>query len=125
MAITATPKSIIALSIGLLAVAALFGALNVRKISSLRSNVIDANAAREAADRKRSDDQKGREAAITSAKATAAENEKKTANNMWVGCEVDEVVTRSELICDFLQGRAGKACCAEVAVGDAKIVVWR
>jgi predicted RNase H-like nuclease (RuvC/YqgF family) len=79
MAITAAPKSVIVLSIGLLALATIFGALNTSKVKSLRATVPDANAARAAADRSRLDAQKARESAMAQVKAKAAENESKIA----------------------------------------------
>jgi hypothetical protein len=79
MAITAAPKSVIGLSIGLLALATIFGALNAYKVKSLRGTVSEANATRAAADRSRVEAQKARESAIAAVKAKAAENESKTA----------------------------------------------
>jgi hypothetical protein len=79
MAITATPKSVIGLSIILLAVAAILGTLNTYKVKSLRSNVTDATTARDAADRRRVDEQKAREAAVALAKTKATDTESKVA----------------------------------------------
>ena len=79
MAIAATPKSLTGLSIVLLAVAAVFAALNTSKVKSLRGNIVEANAAREAADRRRLDEQKAREAAMNAAKAKASENDGRVA----------------------------------------------
>jgi hypothetical protein len=79
MAITAAPKSVIGLSIGLLALATIFGALNAYKVKSLRGTVSEANAARAAADRSRLEAQKARESAMAAVKAKAAENESKIA----------------------------------------------
>jgi hypothetical protein len=79
MAITAAPKSVIGLSIGLLALATIFGALNASKVKSLRGTVSEANATRAAADRSRVEAQKARESAMAAVKAKAAENEGKTA----------------------------------------------
>lgn len=75
----ATPKTLIGSSIVLLAVAAVFGALNVSKVKSLRSNVTDATTAREAASRSALEEQKKRDGAVAAAKAKAAENESKVA----------------------------------------------
>src|SRR5437867_6636976 len=79
MAITTTPKNVIGLSIVLLALAAIFGALNTFKVKSLRGTVVDASAARDAADRRRLDEQKAKEAAVAAANAKTAENESKIA----------------------------------------------
>jgi hypothetical protein len=79
MPITATPKSVIALSIILLAVAAIFGALNTYKVKSLRGNVMDATAGRDAAERRRLEEQKTRDAGVAAGKAKATENESKIA----------------------------------------------
>jgi hypothetical protein len=79
MAITATPKSVIALSIILLAVAAIFGALNTYKVKSLRGNVTEATTARDAAEGRRVAEQKTRDAGVAAAKAKATENERKIA----------------------------------------------
>src|SRR6476660_8422776 len=77
MAITATPKSVTTLSVVLLAVAAVLATLNTYKAKSLRGSVVDANAAREAANRQKVDEQKKRDAAVAAAKAKAVENESK------------------------------------------------
>ena len=77
MAITATPKTVTGLSLVLLAVAAVLGTLNTYKAKSLRGNIMDANAARDAAHRQRTDEQKKRDAAVAEAKAKAIENESK------------------------------------------------
>ena len=74
-----TPKSVTGISIVLLAAAAVLGTLNTYKVKSLRGHVVDATAARDAADRRRQDEQKGREAAITESKAKATQNESKVA----------------------------------------------
>ena len=79
MAITAAPKSVIGLSIGLLALATIFGALNAYKVKSLRGTVSEANAVRATAERSRVEAQKARESAMAGVKAKAAENEIKTA----------------------------------------------
>ena len=81
MAITATPKTLTGLSIALLAAAGIFGALNTHKVKSLRATLVDANAARDAAERRRLDEQKTRDAAVTAAKANASENESKIAKS--------------------------------------------
>jgi predicted RNase H-like nuclease (RuvC/YqgF family) len=77
MAITATPKTVTGLSLVLLAVAAVLGTLNTYKAKSLRGNIMDANAARDAAQRQRTDEQKKRDAAVAVAKAKVIENESK------------------------------------------------
>lgn len=79
MAITATPKNVIGLSIVLLAVAAIFGTLNTSKVKSLRRDATDAITARGIADRHRGDEQKAREAAVTLAKTKATDTESKIA----------------------------------------------
>ena len=79
MAISAAPKSVIALSIILLAVAAIFGALNTYKVTSLRGNVTEATAARDAAEGRRMQEQKTRDAGVAAAKAKATENESRIA----------------------------------------------
>ena len=81
MAITTTPKTLTGVSIALLAAAGIFGALNTHKVKSLRATLVDANAARDAAERRRLDEQKTRDAAVTAAKAKATENESKIAKS--------------------------------------------
>jgi hypothetical protein len=81
MAITATPRTLTGLSIALLAAAGIFGALNTHKVKSLRATLVDANAARDVAERRRLDEQKTRDAAVTAAKAKAGENESKIAKS--------------------------------------------
>ena len=79
MAITANPKTLTGFSIVLLAAAAVLGTLNTSKVKSLRGSVADTAAARDAADRRRQDEQKGRETAVAEAKAKATENESRVA----------------------------------------------
>jgi type II secretory pathway pseudopilin PulG len=79
MATTATPKTLTGFSIVLLAAAAVFGTLNTYKVKSLRENVVNLTAARDAADRRRQDEQKARDAAVAEGKTKATENESKVA----------------------------------------------
>jgi hypothetical protein len=74
----ATPKTIIALSVGLLLVAAVFGVLNNQKVKSLHRTVADTEAARQAIENKRLAEQKdikAKEAAAALATTKAAEAE--------------------------------------------------
>jgi len=48
-----TPKTLIGASALLLCAAGIFGVLNLTKVKALRSSVVDANAARESAERSR------------------------------------------------------------------------
>ena len=75
----------------LLLVAAVFGALNTSKMKSLRGNIANVTAARDAAERRRLDDQKGRDKAVADAKSKAAEEEKQIAKS-----EADLVQLQSE-----------------------------
>jgi hypothetical protein len=79
MTLAATPKNVIGLSLLLLAVATVFGVLNTQKVKSLRSTVADANAARDAADRRRLDEAKQIKAREAATAAKATENENKVA----------------------------------------------
>lgn len=74
--LSATPKILIGASVVLLGIAAIFGALNVTKVKTLRSSVADATAARESADRsgaQREKELKARELALASEQARLAE----------------------------------------------------
>jgi myosin heavy subunit len=82
MAIAATPKTVLGLAAALLAAAAIFGALNNHKTNTLRLNASNAEAARDAAERRRATEQKEiktREAAVVAANAKAAETEARVA----------------------------------------------
>src|SRR5260370_5875414 len=83
MTFSATPRTLISISVVFLATAAVFGVLNATKIKTLRSSAADAIAARDAADRHRAAQEKeikAREAAIAAEKAKIAESESKVAN---------------------------------------------
>jgi hypothetical protein len=74
----ATPKNVIGLSVAFLLLAAVFGLLNGQKVKSLRTNVANAEAARDAAEGRRLTEQKElktREAAVAAVNAKAAEAE--------------------------------------------------
>ena len=74
----ATPKNLIGLSVVFLLAAAVFGVMNGQKTRSLRTTVVNAEAARDAIEKKRLDEQKEikvREAAATQAATKAAEAE--------------------------------------------------
>ena len=75
----ATPKFLTGLSILLLALAGVFGALNTYKVKSLRGSIASATAARDAAEHHRSDEQKARDAAVAAEKAKTKDNESKVA----------------------------------------------
>src|SRR6202171_5651104 len=75
-----TPKNVIGLSILLLLFAALLGALNTHKTKTLRVNVANADAGRDAAERQRVTQQKqlkDREASVAVAESKVAEREGK------------------------------------------------
>jgi hypothetical protein len=83
MTLSVTPKNLIILSILLLAVAGVFGVLNTTKVKTLRSNIADANAARDSAERRRADREKeikGRETAIAAERAKIAEADSRVAS---------------------------------------------
>ena len=74
----ATPKNIIGLSVLLLLVAAVFGVLNGQKLKTVRLTAANAEAARDATERRRLNEQKdikAREAAAAQAQTKAAEAE--------------------------------------------------
>jgi chromosome segregation ATPase len=74
--LSATPRTLIGASVVLLGIAAIFGALNVKKVKTLRSSAADATAARESADRGRAQHEnelKAGELALASAQAKLAE----------------------------------------------------
>lgn len=83
MTLSATPRNLIGLSLLLLAVAGIFGILNTSKVKTLRSNVADATAAKDSAERRRTDGEKeikGREAAIAAEKAKITDTENRVAS---------------------------------------------
>jgi hypothetical protein len=80
MAMASTPTGVIGLSVALLVLAAIFGVLNKQKIKALHTHVANADAARDAAELKRLDDEKkmkAREATVAAAAAKVAETEGK------------------------------------------------
>jgi hypothetical protein len=82
MTLSATPKNLIGLSILLLAIAGVFGVINTAKVKTLRSNIADANAARDGAERRRADREKeikAREAAMAAERSKIAESESRVA----------------------------------------------
>ena len=94
MTFSATPKALIGISALLLGLAAVFGVLNTVKVKTLRSKVVDAVAARESAERRRTAQEKElktREAAIAQERAKIGENEGKVA-----GAEAELVKTQTE-----------------------------
>lgn len=77
------PKTLIGASLCLLALSAGFGVLNTQKRRGLRAEVIQAEAARKAAEQlrvTRENEWKGREAAVTAANARFGETQTKVAN---------------------------------------------
>jgi hypothetical protein len=83
MTFSATPRTLISISVVCLAVAALFGVLNATKVRTLRSSAAEAIAARDASDRRHAAQEKeikAREAAVAAEKAKIAESESKVAN---------------------------------------------
>jgi hypothetical protein len=82
MTLSVTPKNLIGLSILLLAIAGMFGALNTTKVKGLRSGIADAGAARDSAERRRTDREKeikARESAIAAERAKIGESETRVA----------------------------------------------
>ncbi len=76
MTLSATPKTLISASLLLLALATLFGVLNIAKVKTLRSNVTETATARDDAERRRAAQEKeikGREAAVSAEKIKIAE----------------------------------------------------
>jgi hypothetical protein len=76
-----TPRALIAASVSLVLVAAIFGGLNVKKVKTLRLSAIDVGGARETAERQRVQHEKelkARESAIAAEQAKLAEREGKT-----------------------------------------------
>jgi hypothetical protein len=84
MTFSATPRTLISISVVFLVVAAVFGILNTTKVKTLRLSAADAIATRDAADRRRAAQEKeikAREAAIAAEKAKISEGKSKMANN--------------------------------------------
>lgn len=82
MADVATPKNVISLSVALLLVAVVFGALNGQKVKALRLSVADATAVREAVEQRGLAEKKAlkeREATAVAATAKAQEAETQAA----------------------------------------------
>jgi uncharacterized protein (DUF3084 family) len=83
MPISATPKTLILLSVVFLVLATAFGILNTGKVKALHSTVTDAIDARDKAEQRRLAREKeinGREAAVTAEKAKISETEGRVAN---------------------------------------------
>jgi len=83
MTFSATPRTLISISVVFLVVAAVFGVLNTTKVKTLRSSAADAIATRDATDRRRAVQEKeikAREAAIAAEKAKVSESKGKMAN---------------------------------------------
>src|SRR5260370_12228499 len=77
-----TPKTLIGLSLLLLILAAIFGLLNSHKVKTLRTNVANADAARDAAEHRGAVQQRNpetRETAVAGAEAKIAEAQKNAA----------------------------------------------
>jgi hypothetical protein len=77
-----TPKTLIAISVLLLAIAGVFGFLNTQKAKTLRDNLATVTNARDDAERRRTAEQKKikeREAAVIAATAKVTENENRVA----------------------------------------------
>jgi predicted nucleic acid-binding Zn-ribbon protein len=75
-----TPKSVIGVSVLLLMLAAVFGVLNTAKVKTLRTNLANADAARDAAEHRRMTQEKelnAREETVAAASAKFAETETK------------------------------------------------
>jgi hypothetical protein len=88
---TLTPKSVAGLAIGLLALAAVFGFLNGQKVKALRTGVANAQAARDAAERRI------REKPNMTARGTAEEQGKlKEAENRAAKAEAELARTQKE-----------------------------
>jgi hypothetical protein len=82
MAAAVTPKAVLGLSVVLLILAAIFGILNSQKVKAMRTNVANAQAARDTAERRRlaeKKDLKARETSVAAASAKVAETESKAA----------------------------------------------
>lgn len=82
MVVAITPKGVIGVSIGLLILAAIFGILNTQKVGALRTNVANAQTARDTAERRRLAEEKeikAREASVAAASAKVVETESKAA----------------------------------------------
>jgi hypothetical protein len=76
-----TPKALISASTLLLFAAAIFGALNIAKVKTLRSATVEAVAARDSAERNRAKQEKelkARESAVAAERAKLAEREGKS-----------------------------------------------
>jgi hypothetical protein len=80
MTLALTPKTIIAISVSMLLLAAVFGVLNNLKVKGLHAEVSDITAARDASERQRAADEKkikAREAVAADAISKGAESEAK------------------------------------------------
>jgi len=89
-----TPKTLIAISVLLLAIAGVFGFLNTQKARALRTELVNVTSARDDMERRRSAEQKQlkeREAAVAAASAKTTENDNRVAK-----AEADLVQLQSE-----------------------------
>src|SRR5947209_20557409 len=83
MTFSLTPKTLISLSVLLLAIAGVLCVLNTGKTKELRSNVAEAAAARDGAEHRRAAQEKefkSREAAVAAEKTKIAESEARIAS---------------------------------------------
>jgi hypothetical protein len=77
----ASTKTLTGLSMLLLLVAAVFGALNTSKMKSLRGNIVEVVAARDAAEHRRLNEQNKRDKEVNDAKSKAVQDEKQIAKS--------------------------------------------
>jgi hypothetical protein len=89
--LAATPKNVIALSVVILLLAAVFGFLNSQRAKTLRATVANAYAARDAADQSRLAERKEIKAQEASLAAAAAKVAEREGNASKVEAEVAEV----------------------------------
>jgi hypothetical protein len=82
MPVNMTPKTLIAISVLLLAIAGVFGFLNTQKSRALRNELVNVTTARDDTERRRGAEQKQlkeREAAVAAASAKMTENDNRVA----------------------------------------------
>src|SRR5205823_3782328 len=116
MPVSLTPKTLVATSVLLLALAGVFGFLNTQKAKSLRESAVSATTARDDVERRRTAEQKQlkeREATVATATAKITENENRVAK-----AESDLIQLQTER--NDLQGKL-QAAQAEVSTLQTKV----
>jgi len=119
MPVTITPKTLIGVSILLLAIAGVFGFLNTQKARALRDSLVTANAMRDDAERRHAAEQKNikeREATAAAATAKVGERENRTAK---AEADLIQMQTEKADLQAKLQAAQGEVSALQAKVDEA------